>query len=373
MTSYFPSQSTANPYDAVNGQTYRFQVATLEAAHPPSGDATNKVATTGWVSALLNPGVLFPTVSKSGPDPVLRVNVGPGSVTDPVTSKVCNITGVNNLAVSASSREYIWIRYSDCNVVATTIAPGNVGVVLATVDSNATTITAINNTSTALGWAPVTSPVFSGDPQVPTAPPGDNDNSIANTAWVQNELVDYAELNSPVFIGDPQGPNPPAADRDTSLATTQWVQEEMDRRGMISISVPSWAPQFTAVGGLTGQISLGDIYTPAGTVCNFNGVNNLALDADRDGILQPRIYLWIRYHDCAIMNTDYPPHPQWGMSIAEVVTDNTKIVWYKNLAHTLADYISRHFVTLYGGALGHIQEDLSRAKSPYPCPSCPAP
>lgn len=38
------------------------------------------------------------------------------------------------------------------------------------------------------GAAPLTSPVFIGDPQVPTPAPGDNDNSVASTAFVQSAV-----------------------------------------------------------------------------------------------------------------------------------------------------------------------------------------
>lgn len=39
------------------------------------------------------------------------------------------------------------------------------------------------------GFAPINSPQFSGDPQVPTAVYGDNDNSISDTAFVQNAVT----------------------------------------------------------------------------------------------------------------------------------------------------------------------------------------
>lgn len=39
------------------------------------------------------------------------------------------------------------------------------------------------------GFAPINSPQFSGDPQVPTAAYGDNDNSVSDTAFVQNAVT----------------------------------------------------------------------------------------------------------------------------------------------------------------------------------------
>lgn len=52
----------------------------------------------------------------------------------------------------------------------------------------------------ALGWsaafrtlwtafAPLASPPFTGNPTAPTPPPGDNDTSIATTAWVKAEIA----------------------------------------------------------------------------------------------------------------------------------------------------------------------------------------
>ena len=48
-----------------------------------------------------------------------------------------------------------------------------------------------------------------------------------NTDWVTLNLSAYAPLNSPLFTGDPRGPTAPLADNDTSLATTAFVQQEL--------------------------------------------------------------------------------------------------------------------------------------------------
>src|SRR5262245_59015222 len=37
-------------------------------------------------------------------------------------------------------------------------------------------------------FAPINSPIFTGDPQAPTPPPGDNDQSIPTTAWVTSAI-----------------------------------------------------------------------------------------------------------------------------------------------------------------------------------------
>src|SRR5262245_52579339 len=90
------------------------------------------------------------------------------------------------------------------------------------------------------GLAPIASPLFTGDPRSTTAPAdSDNDNSIPTTAWVRRnfahfdpanppvsgtDLAAYAPLASPVFTGDPRSnATLSPTDNDTSLATTAWV------------------------------------------------------------------------------------------------------------------------------------------------------
>jgi hypothetical protein len=76
----------------------------------------------------------------------------------------------------------------------------------------------------AASYAPLASPVLTGDPKAPTPSPGDNDTSIATTAFVANAVSNYAALASPVFTGDPKAPTPTVGDNDTSIATTAFVQ-----------------------------------------------------------------------------------------------------------------------------------------------------
>jgi Chaperone of endosialidase len=105
--------------------------------------------------------------------------------------------------------------------------------------------------------APTVSPTFTGDPRAPTPTAGDNDTSIATTAFVTaadnavksqligsastgmdtlGEIENYiaanitpvlgnkADIFSPTFTGDPKAPTPAAADNDTSIATTAFVK-----------------------------------------------------------------------------------------------------------------------------------------------------
>jgi hypothetical protein len=68
------------------------------------------------------------------------------------------------------------------------------------------------------------SPVFTGDPKAPTPSTIDNDTSIATTAFVKNQ--GYATLASPTFTGDPKAPTPAVGDNDTSVATTAFVKSQ---------------------------------------------------------------------------------------------------------------------------------------------------
>lgn len=108
-------------------------------------------------------------------------------------------------------------------------------------------------------YAPLASPVFTGDPQVPTPGAGDNDSSIANTAWVRTALASL--LSSPVFTGDPQAPSPPTNDNDNSVPNTSWV----------NAAVAAHSPRVTASafsGGPPGSPSDGDIWMATGVDAN---------------------------------------------------------------------------------------------------------
>lgn len=82
------------------------------------------------------------------------------------------------------------------------------------------------------GLAPISNPVLTGDPRAPTPAPGDNDTSIATTAFVASAISTanvggpWAPVASPTFTGDPKAPTPSASDNDTSIATTQFVKAQ---------------------------------------------------------------------------------------------------------------------------------------------------
>ena len=65
------------------------------------------------------------------------------------------------------------------------------------------------------------SPVFTGNPTAPTPTAGDNDTSVATTAFVTGAVADGKV--SPAFTGNPTAPTALAGDNDTSIATTAFV------------------------------------------------------------------------------------------------------------------------------------------------------
>ncbi len=71
--------------------------------------------------------------------------------------------------------------------------------------------------------APIASPTFTGNPAAPTPSPGDNDTSIATTAFV---ATSFAPLASPTFTGVPAAPTASVGTNTTQLATTAFVIAE---------------------------------------------------------------------------------------------------------------------------------------------------
>ena len=89
--------------------------------------------------------------------------------------------------------------------------------------TNASTIEGV--AASALGYAPVDSPTFTGDPKAPTPLTADNDTSIATTAFVKAQ--GYATLAAPTFTGDAKSTTPATSDNDTSIATTAYVKANL--------------------------------------------------------------------------------------------------------------------------------------------------
>lgn len=87
--------------------------------------------------------------------------------------------------------------------------------------------------------APLASPAFTGNPTAPTPAEGDDDTSIATTAFVKTALLPKAPLASPAFTGTPTAPTPASGDSSTTLATTAFV------KNVLTPKAPLLSPMFT--------------------------------------------------------------------------------------------------------------------------------
>jgi len=264
------------------GTVHKFQTTTLEADHPPMSDASNKVATTGWVTSLITGTPMWPTVSKWGVDPTLAITVSSGTVTIP-SGGACNISvSTSPIAVNASSTEHVWVRYSDCQVVVSTLPVDPAyGVLIAYVYTNATTIYEIVNMASFGGYASNVSPFLQGDPKVPHPPVGDNDNSIPSTKWVNDAILNFMS-------------------NGTTLA------------GL---------PQVVDKGGLKVNVTTGTVPKPGSNPCAISPLpTDLAVNASSTE------YIWVRYSDCQVVASTANPNPTLGRLLATVITSPTAII-----------------------------------------------
>lgn len=134
-------------------------------------------------------------------------------------------------------------------------------------------------------YAPLDSPIFTGNPTAPTPAVGDNDNSLATTKFVKDQ--GYAPIASPVFTGDPRAPTPAVGDNDTSIATTAWVKLQGYGTGAGTGTVTS-----VAVANATGITWTGSPITTSGTLtptlsANLQSWSGIApaTKADDSGVL----------------------------------------------------------------------------------------
>jgi hypothetical protein len=127
------------------------------APHPMPGDDDNSIPTTAWVRDTVESFVCPPAPSNR-PRVVdgggLNINVTAGEIVSPsATVPDCQISPLPNpLAVNASSTEYIWVRYIDCKVVASTFRPADGhGDIIGIVVSNGDDIVSITQVGAAIG------------------------------------------------------------------------------------------------------------------------------------------------------------------------------------------------------------------------------
>lgn len=355
MPNYLPSRSDIERYKAVPNEIYQFQEAVLEAEHPPEGDATNKVATTGWVNAFVSGETLKPRILKHSD---LAIRVSNGSVNHP-NGGICNVTAsLDPIGVASSEsptalrREYVWVRYKDCGVIVVTRLPDEAeGVLLGYVDIDQDKIVNIHNISH-MGLAPIVDPIFDGTPQVPTPPFGDNSKTIPNTEWVQDELLGLIEEFNKL---------------KEDLKDDLDVYKDLFTDSSV---LPNEYPIIVPWTGLSVRVMEGKIPMPdfpSGITCekancldesnNCHGdycwidTTNISIPASSDNLTNPKKRIWLRYEDCAVISTEEMPPLDKGHLIAEVFSNEMEITHIHQLAGTPERKILQGLKATYGGNL----------------------
>lgn len=164
-------------------------------------------------------------------------------------------------------------------------------------ESNPTRLSAaIRQLSERLGdYGPLESPVFTGDPQAPTPAPGDNDTSIATTAYVQSELADYATSTDLTGAIAQE-----VADRDAAIAAAAYTPAAVaDGTIQSNISGASAAPAANSIsavlddllGTTRGSIAYRNatVWTPLapGTAGQYLKTNGAGADPAWADVTQP--------------------------------------------------------------------------------------
>jgi hypothetical protein len=213
---------------------------TTQGCTQPPGTCDGTLANTAYVCQALsdaisgaNPNFCNAVAACLGADPgtcglvANCINTTPGIIQNPAAFDPATFATTVTIGV-ARFATLVEVQGASCLV---SVDPCTLGAFWSAGGPNAlwTAFTAGVCAAGATCFAPITSPVFLGDPQAPTPAPGDNDASIATTAFVTAAIVAgaFAPINNPVFTGDPQAPTPLAGDSDTSIATTAYVQNEL--------------------------------------------------------------------------------------------------------------------------------------------------
>jgi hypothetical protein len=226
---------------------------------PPLYDASPRIATTAFVDesvydmVQIMQGQILSTIALAGYAPLASPNFT-GVPTAPTAT-----AGASSGQLATTAFVHNAIVASTTGVASFNTRTGAVVLLLADV--------------TGAGGAPLASPVFTGNPQAPTAALHDNDTSIATTAYVQGELAALpvapvtsfntrtgaivlttadvtgaggAPTASPVLTGTPTAPTAAAATNTTQIATTAFV----------AAAVAAFSGGVSSFNSRTGAVSL---------------------------------------------------------------------------------------------------------------------
>ena len=292
----------------------------LKAPHPAANDNSNLVPTTAWVQAYVSGIPIAPQLS---PGTGLNINYTSGLVKTPVSSPCSGSRCVNGECVIPSgsipintTTRYVYTRYSDCAMIASDSAlPANqyhfLGDVTVTGSSPNWTVTIVN------------------------APTGN-----------------WAPINSPNFVGTPTAPNPPVGDDDNSLATTAWVNDAVE--AFVCPAPMGNRPRVTDAGGLNINVTAGQIISPGATVpdCDITPLPNpVAVNGGQTE------YIWIRYVDCKVVASTFRPQVDHGDVIGIVVSSIDDIISITQVGAavgSMSTCLTGHYGVGFGGYLVYI-------------------
>ena len=292
----------------------------LKASHPPTNDNSNTVPTTAWVQAYVSGIPIAPQLS---PGTGLNINYTSGMVKTPSSSPCsgsrctngeCNVPS-GSIPINPTTK-YVYLRYADCAMLAS---------------------------DTAL---PANQYHFLGDVSVTGANP--NWVVIVNNAPTGN----WAPINSPNFVGTPTAPNPMPGDDDNSLATTSWVNDAVE--AFVCPPPPSNRPKVVDAGGLNINVTAGEIISPGASVpdCQVSPLPSpIAVNGGQTE------YIWVRYSDCKIVASTFMPSIQHGDVIGIVVSSQDDIISITQVGAAIGSMstcLTAHYAVGFGGHLVYI-------------------
>lgn len=278
---------------------------------PASAD--NSVATTAWVQSVISNQPVNPVVSLVGTPsntsyqvtwtngtvalpagfdcsgPNCDDGAGPGGTDICIVNPPSSPVTIAMPSPGTTAKKYFYVAYGDCQVLNSDTPPdqATVGKVVAIADiTNSRPPSVVITPIQSGGWAPIDSPYFTGNPQAPTPPPGDCDNS---------------------------------------LATTEFVCEALDNLLTAPCSGSITYPDIYQVGSpsLLINITNGQVPKP-GT--NAGNCVVTTLSAPVAVVASSTEYCWIRFSDCKLVASTQAPATSVGFLLATVVTNATNIV-----------------------------------------------
>jgi Chaperone of endosialidase len=247
---------------------------------PAAADASQSIATTAFVSTALASGTVQSWNGRRGAVTLTLsdvLSVGAAPLASPA------FTGTPTAPTPAAhdgSTKLATTAYVDNAVTAST---GGVS----SFNTRSGAVTLLTSDITGAGGAPIVSPALTGTPTAPTQGAADNSTKLATTAFVAAALATGAvqtfngrsgavvlsnadivgaggaPIASPALTGNPTAPTPTAGDNDTSIATTAFVTG-----AVAALNISNYLP--LAGGTLTGNLAIAP--AAGGVLLTLNGV-----------------------------------------------------------------------------------------------------